>query len=60
MFVDIGPYDAAEWLAAYGARFGLCRVYANEPWHYELQPDAAHAGCAALYRDPTADPRMQG
>jgi zinc D-Ala-D-Ala carboxypeptidase len=34
--VDIGPPPAAEWMAANGIRFGLCQVYANERWHYEL------------------------
>jgi len=33
--VDIGPAGAREWLAQHGAEFGLCRVYANEPWHFE-------------------------
>ncbi|MFE2727802.1 M15 family metallopeptidase [Kitasatospora sp. NPDC059327] len=34
--VDVGPTDAAYWMAQYGARYGLCQVYANEVWHYEL------------------------
>lgn len=25
----------ARWLEIHGARFGLCRVYANEWWHFE-------------------------
>lgn len=29
--VDVGPASAADWLWAHGARFGLCRVYRNEP-----------------------------
>lgn len=55
--VDLGT-DAATWLSARGARFGLCQVYANEPWHYELRPGAAQHGCPAMYPDPTYDPRM--
>ena len=39
--VDIAGPDAAQWLIANGARFGLCRIYANEPWHFELAADAA-------------------
>jgi D-alanyl-D-alanine carboxypeptidase len=27
--------DGAKWLEENGARFGLCRVYANEWWHFE-------------------------
>ncbi|GAA3628447.1 hypothetical protein GCM10022223_52270 [Kineosporia mesophila] len=34
--IDIGPTDASYWLARYGARYGLCQVYVNEIWHYEL------------------------
>ncbi len=33
--VDIGPPSAADWLGRHGHRFGLCRRYANEPWHFE-------------------------
>lgn len=57
--VDIGPSRAAAWLAAHGAGYGLCQVYANEPWHYELRPDAVEYGCPPGYADPTEDPRMQ-
>ncbi|MGD9620228.1 MAG: M15 family metallopeptidase [Mycolicibacterium sp.] len=38
--IDIGPPDAARWLAVHGRRFGLCQVYANEMWHFELAADA--------------------
>ena len=34
--VDIGPTAAALWLRQHGNRYGLCQVYANEMWHYEL------------------------
>lgn len=57
--VDIGGYDAAAWLDEHGAVFGLCRIYDNEPWHFELRPEAVDAGCPAMYFDPTEDPRMQ-
>ena len=55
--VDLGR-DAASWLAVNGARYGLCRVYGNEPWHYELRPDAPTHGCPPTYADPTQDPRL--
>ena len=35
--VDVGPTDAAYWMDRYSERFGLCRTYANEVWHYELR-----------------------
>ncbi|MCR1784089.1 M15 family metallopeptidase [Nocardioides carbamazepini] len=57
--VDVGPADAAAWLATHGARYGLCRIYDNEPWHYELRPDAADRGCPPRYPDPTHDPRTR-
>lgn len=34
--IDIGPTDAADWLVQHGADYGLCQVYANEMWHFEL------------------------
>jgi zinc D-Ala-D-Ala carboxypeptidase len=33
--VDVGPTDAAYWMAQHGAEYGLCQIYANEIWHYE-------------------------
>jgi zinc D-Ala-D-Ala carboxypeptidase len=57
--VDIGPVDAAAWLSEHGAKYGLCQIYTNEPWHYERRPDAGAHGCPAMYADPTHDPRMQ-
>ena len=38
--VDIGGYGADQWLIAHGSRFGLCQIYANEVWHFELATDA--------------------
>jgi hypothetical protein len=58
--VDIGPTAAAAWLSAHGAAYGLCRIYANEPWHFERRPDAVRDGCPALYADAAHDPRLQG
>jgi zinc D-Ala-D-Ala carboxypeptidase len=56
--VDLSS-DAAEWLSEHGADYGLCQIYANEPWHYELHPEAVSEGCPAMYADPTHDPRME-
>jgi zinc D-Ala-D-Ala carboxypeptidase len=57
--VDIGPADATAWLSEHGAEYGLCQIYGNEPWHYELRPEAIDHGCPAMYADPTHDPRME-
>ena len=34
--VDVGPIDAQFWMMQHGARWGLCQIFANERWHYEL------------------------
>lgn len=56
--VDLGPSWATAWLSEHGARYGLCQIYRNEPWHYELRAEAVDHGCPAMYGDPTQDPRM--
>ena len=55
--VDIGHADADAWLSEHGARYGLCRIYRNEPWHYELRPGAVDHGCPSMYADAAHDPR---
>jgi zinc D-Ala-D-Ala carboxypeptidase len=56
---DIGSFDAIAWLSKHGAEYGLCQIYSNEPWHYELRPEASDDGCPPMYADPTHDPRMK-
>ncbi|WP_233510728.1 M15 family metallopeptidase [Actinomadura craniellae] len=48
--VDVGPTAAAYWLIQHGADHGLCQVYANEVWHFELR---THPGgtCPPLLPD---------
>ena len=57
--IDIGPFDATAWLSEHGAQYGLCQIYRNEPWHYELRPEAISRGCPPMFADPAHDPRMQ-
>jgi hypothetical protein len=57
--VDLGPADAVAWLAKHGADYGLCQIFRNEPWHYELRPQAIGKQCPRMYADPTHDPRFQ-
>ncbi|WP_067474025.1 M15 family metallopeptidase [Actinomadura hibisca] len=57
--VDIGRSNATAWLVEHGAEYGLCQIYRNEPWHYELRLEAIDRGCPRMYADPTQDPRMQ-
>jgi len=56
--IDIGHSDATTWLSKHGAKYGLCQIYRNEPWHFELRAAAIDHGCPAMYADPTHDPRM--
>jgi hypothetical protein len=39
--VDGGPTAADDWMSRNGARFGLCQIYANEIWHFELAVDGS-------------------
>jgi LAS superfamily LD-carboxypeptidase LdcB len=55
--VDLGRSNATTWLSKHGAEYGLCQIYRNEPWHYELRTSAIDRGCPRMYTDPTQDPR---
>jgi zinc D-Ala-D-Ala carboxypeptidase len=55
--VDLGHSDTTAWLSKHGAKYGVCQIYRNEPWHYERRPDAVDHGCPPPYADPTQDPR---
>ena len=57
--VDIRSAKARTWLSENGADYGLCQIYRNEPWHFELRPEALGGGCPRMYANPTKDPRMQ-
>jgi hypothetical protein len=48
--VDIGPEEADEWLRAHGADYGLCQVFANEVWHFELATTPGGT-CPPMYPD---------
>jgi D-alanyl-D-alanine carboxypeptidase len=50
--VDIGRSAATAWLSKRGAAYGLCQIYGNEPWHYELRTEATTSGCPQMYADP--------
>lgn len=34
--IDVGPQAGAAWLERNGNRWGLCRTFANEWWHFEV------------------------
>ncbi|MFJ8475590.1 M15 family metallopeptidase [Kitasatospora sp. NPDC094011] len=48
--VDLGPTNADYWLIQHGAEYGLCQVYGNEVWHFELRT-APGGSCPALLPD---------
>ncbi|GAA1771781.1 M15 family metallopeptidase [Nocardioides hankookensis] len=48
--VDVGPTDGAYWLDRHGADYGLCQVFANEIWHFELATSPG-GECPALLPD---------
>jgi D-alanyl-D-alanine carboxypeptidase len=53
--VDLGTPAAAAWLALRSGRYGLCRSYAGEAWHFEYRPDWIRAfggRCPAPVRTP--------
>jgi hypothetical protein len=54
--IDIGSIDATAWLSEHGAHYGLCQIYRNETWHYELRPQAIDRGCPPMYADPAHGP----
>jgi len=51
--VDIGATDADDWFLRNGSRYGLCRTYANEIWHFELATTPGGT-CPAEIRDASA------
>ena len=57
--VDIGPFDATAWLSEHGPRYGLCQIYRNESWHYELRREAITLGCPPMRAGATHDRGIQ-
>ncbi len=52
--IDVGPEEGARWLEAHGNRWGLCRTFDNEYWHFEL---ATTPGAECPPRVPDASVR---
>jgi D-alanyl-D-alanine carboxypeptidase len=48
--VDIGYTDADSWLSQHGADYGLCQIYGNEMWHFELATEPGGT-CPAQRQD---------
>jgi zinc D-Ala-D-Ala carboxypeptidase len=50
--LDIGPFDGTLWMQSNAERFGLCQIYSNELWHYELA--SAFGGTCPALRESAA------
>lgn len=48
--IDVGPRAGAQWLETNGNRWGLCRTFLNEWWHFELVTVPGGA-CPAMLPD---------
>ncbi|MEO9328993.1 M15 family metallopeptidase [Gordonia aurantiaca] len=48
--VDVGPQAGAAWLERNGHRWGLCRTFVNEWWHFELATTLG-AACPPMWPD---------
>jgi LAS superfamily LD-carboxypeptidase LdcB len=48
--VDVGPESARSWLSRHGSAYGLCQIFANETWHFELATTPG-ATCPPMYAD---------
>ncbi|SDI11482.1 D-alanyl-D-alanine carboxypeptidase [Sinosporangium album] len=55
--VDVGPRPAAAWLEDTNGKYGLCRIYTNEWWHFEYSSRyARERRCPPLKPDATSVP----
>ncbi len=43
--VDVQPQSGHRWLQATGGSLGFCRIYDNEPWHFEFSASYPVKGC---------------
>ena len=50
--MDIAPPPAASWLESTAGKYGLCRRYEDETWHFEYQARYKTQGCPALLPHP--------
>lgn len=50
--IDVQPAAAYSWLAQTHGALGFCRMYDNEPWHFEYHPAYTTTGCPAPLPQP--------
>lgn len=51
--IDVGPRQGAAWLQTQGYRWGLCRTFVNEWWHFEVVTIPGTT-CPAMWPDAAA------
>jgi zinc D-Ala-D-Ala carboxypeptidase len=49
---DVQPRTSAAWLEQTAGKYGWCRRYDNEYWHFEYNANYATAGCPARQPHP--------
>lgn len=50
--IDVQPATGYRWLQATGGALGFCRMYDNEPWHFEFNPAYRQTGCPDRLAEP--------
>lgn len=50
--IDVQPQAAYQWLQATKGDLGFCRIYDNEPWHFEYDVTYFEQGCPARLPKP--------
>jgi LAS superfamily LD-carboxypeptidase LdcB len=50
--IDVQPADGYRWLQNTAGSLGFCRMYDNEPWHFEFNPAYTHTGCPDRLPEP--------
>jgi D-alanyl-D-alanine carboxypeptidase len=50
--VDVQPRAASAWLEGTAGALGFCRIYDNEPWHFEFAAAFVTGGCPTLLPSP--------
>lgn len=50
--IDVQPQAAYQWLQATKGDLGFCRIYDNEPWHFEYDVKYFEQGCPARLPKP--------
>lgn len=50
--IDVQPAAAYRWLQATAGSLGWCRIYDNEPWHFEYRAGYVTKGCPDRLPEP--------